>query len=427
MKTLLLASGLFVATAMGVVYYDDLVAATRPPVKEAGPTLPTLPTPTPTPTPMPTPVRLPATDPSQSVINAASHSPRIDLVFALDTTGSMSGMINAAKEKIWSIASTMANAQVAPIIRVGLVAYRDRGDAYITRMVDLTDDLDAMYAALMQFQASGGGDGPESVNQALHEAVNKMSWAQEDNTYKVVFLVGDAPPHMDYDNDVPYPETIALANKRGIVINTIQCGTSSPAKRDWQKIASLSQGQYFQVGQSGNAVAIATPYDQPMARLARALDDTRLAYGSRKERAVVEEKRSRVNEVMSAAPAASAARRAAFNASVSGKANLLGDKDLVADVQSGAIDIAAVRKDHLPAELRDLRTDEARAVLQKRAQKRQSIEKEIQQLSAQRQAFIRDQLTTTGSSDSLDDKIFATVRAQAAGKGLRYEAVQPQY
>src|SRR5690606_24999580 len=88
---------------------------------------------------------------------------RVEVVFVLDTTGSMGGLISAAKEKIWSIASTLADAQQAPEIAMGLVAYRDRGDAYVTRVVDLDRDLDSMYVELMQFTADGGGDGPEAV------------------------------------------------------------------------------------------------------------------------------------------------------------------------------------------------------------------------------------------------------------------------
>jgi Mg-chelatase subunit ChlD len=138
----------------------------------------------------------PVTQPPIAAV--AGEQSRIEVVFVLDTTGSMGGLIQAAKEKIWSIATTMTSAQSAPEIRMGLVAYRDRGDDYVSRVVDLSSDLDTMYATLMDLQANGGGDGPESVNQALHDAVHRISWSQDDNTYKVVFLIGDAPPHMDY-------------------------------------------------------------------------------------------------------------------------------------------------------------------------------------------------------------------------------------
>ena len=205
--------------------------------------------------------------------------PVVDVVFVLDTTGSMSGLIQAAKDKIWSIASTMASAQPVPELRIGLVAYRDRGDAYVTHRVDLSDDLDSVYAALMDFQAGGGGDTPESVNRALYEAVHDMSWSEKEQAYQVIFLVGDAPPHMDY-NEMQYPAIVAAANERGIVINTIQCGDLPTTIGPWTAIANLGQGSFFQVEQNGNAVAFESPYDAEIAKLSAKLDATRLYYGS---------------------------------------------------------------------------------------------------------------------------------------------------
>src|SRR5262245_63891356 len=89
--------------------------------------------------------------------------PRVELVFALDTTGSMSGLIEGAKRKIWSLASFVAQGQPTPELRVGLIGYRDVGDAYVTRVHDLDDDLDRVYERLHRFRAEGGGDTPEHV------------------------------------------------------------------------------------------------------------------------------------------------------------------------------------------------------------------------------------------------------------------------
>ena len=179
---------------------------------------------------------------------------KIELVFALDTTGSMGGLIQAAKEKIWSIATNMAQAESAPEIRIGLVGFRDRGDAYVTKVIDLSTDLDSIYAQLMDFSAAGGGDTPESVNQALYDAVHKMSWSNEQDAYKVIFLVGDAPPHMDYQDDVKYPESIKAAAAKGIMLNTIQCGQDRITLAQWKNRAALSGGAFFNVNQNGSAV-----------------------------------------------------------------------------------------------------------------------------------------------------------------------------
>ncbi len=97
-----------------------------------------------------------AQDPSGAAQKVSPQNPPvIDAVFVLDTTGSMSGLIDGAKQKIWSIASQMASGRPSPRVRLGLVAYRDRGDAYVTQRFDLTDDLDAIYGHLMQLQAGG--------------------------------------------------------------------------------------------------------------------------------------------------------------------------------------------------------------------------------------------------------------------------------
>src|SRR5262249_32587260 len=89
---------------------------------------------------------------------AAKAKPKIEVVFALDTTGSMTGLIEGAKRKIWSIANQIVSGKPLPEVKIGLVAYRDRGDEYVTRLTPLTADIDAIYARLSELRAAGGGD-----------------------------------------------------------------------------------------------------------------------------------------------------------------------------------------------------------------------------------------------------------------------------
>src|SRR5215203_5968725 len=69
----------------------------------------------------------------------------VEVVFCLDTTGSMGGLIDGAKAKIWSICNQIAGGKPTPDLKVGLVAYRDKGDEYVTKVFDLSDDLDAVH------------------------------------------------------------------------------------------------------------------------------------------------------------------------------------------------------------------------------------------------------------------------------------------
>jgi len=352
----------------------------------------------------------------------------VEVVFVLDTTGSMGGLIQAAKDKIWSVASTLALAQPTPEIRMGLVAYRDRGDAYVTQVVDLSADLDTVHATLMDFAANGGGDGPESVNEALYDAVHKVSWSQDPNAYKVVFLVGDAPPHMDYQNDVKYPETIAVARQRGITVNAIQCGGNASTTREWQRIAQLGDGRYFQVEQSGGAVAIATPYDGKLAELSAQLDETRLYYGSAEEKAQQALRQAAADKLHAESSVASLARRAAFNATEAGTAKLLGDKELVDDVASGRVDLSAMEPALLPAPLQALAPEERGAVVAEQAERRKALAQEIRELALQRDDYLEREVAERGGAKaSLDAKIYGAVREQAGQKGLRYESDSPVY
>src|SRR5712675_3321474 len=160
----------------------------------------------------------------ESAPPVAEIKPRIEVCFVLDTTSSMSGLIEGAKQKIWSIANQFISAKPTPELKFGLVAFRDRGDEYVVRTHELSDDIDSVYAKLREFRAEGGGDMPESVNEGLDAAVREMKWSKDDRTLKIIFLVGDAPPHMDYANGPKYPNTCREALRRGIIINTVQCG-----------------------------------------------------------------------------------------------------------------------------------------------------------------------------------------------------------
>src|SRR6201984_1274331 len=113
--------------------------------------------------------------------------PRIEVCFVLDTTGSMGGLIEGAKQKIWSIANEMISAQPTPELKLGLIGYRDRGDEYVVKSFSLTDDIDSIYGHLRDFKEEGGGDEPESVNAALAEAIEKMPWSQHRKVLKIIF------------------------------------------------------------------------------------------------------------------------------------------------------------------------------------------------------------------------------------------------
>ncbi len=397
----LLATGLFLTTAAAVAGYQHLGAGRVA---------------------QPHTMQPPAGTEIVQPIIAPAPAPKIDLVFALDTTGSMSGLIATAKEKIWSIASSMAAAQPAPEIRIGLVAYRDRGDAYVTRHYDLSGDLDSMYSQLMEFAAAGGGDGPESVNQALNDAIHQMSWDTDANTYRVVFLVGDAPAHTDYQGERQYSELVRDAANLGVIVNTIRCGNNGDTQRQWQQIASLGQGEYFSVDQNGGALAFNTPFDQRLAELSADLDAVRLGYGDAATRSRADLKKAATDKLHSIASAATRARRAAFNSLEAGVGNLFGEQDLLVDIESGKVALEDVAEEELPATLAAMPAPQRQQHVAELNEKRSKLQRDIDELSSKRDTYLAEQAAAAPEAeDSLDYQVFEAVKEQASSKGLRYE------
>ena len=344
----------------------------------------------------------------------APKRPKIEVVFCLDTTGSMGHLIDGAKRKIWSISNQIASGKPTPELKVGLVAYRDRGDAYVTRIIELTDDLDAIHGHLRGFQAQGGNDAPESVNQALDDAVNKIKWSTDKKTLRIIFLVGDAPPHMDYKDDVKYPVTCKKACEKGIIINTIQCGNDAECMKHWKEICAKAEGSYAQIAQAGGVVAVATPYDKRLAEINGELTRSTLVYGTARMK---EEAKRGLGGADALAPPA-AADRAAF----AGKSGRVAAYDLLDGIKSGKVKLESLKESELPAELKKLKPAERKEYLAKLEKRRAELGKEAVDLDKKRADFIAKKLKEEkkDGKDSFDTQVLDTLRKQAKKHKIDY-------
>jgi Mg-chelatase subunit ChlD len=343
--------------------------------------------------------------------------PRIEVCFVLDTTGSMGGLIEGAKQKIWSIANEMISAQPTPELKLGLIGYRDRGDEYIVKSFSLTDDIDAIYGHLREFQAGGGGDAPESVNEALAEAIHKMPWSSDSKVLKIIFLVGDAPPHMDYANAPKYPDLCREAAKKDLIINTIQCGEMAETKPIWQEIAKLSEGNYVGISQSGNVAVISTPMDKELGRLNERIGATLIPYGDSKLQAEVHAKYAAAKS----APVSAMADRLSYN-SKTGK-TVQGRGELVDALNDKSLKLEEIDQKQLPTELQKLDRSELQKRIAKTRDERADLQKQIVEVSKKREAFIQTEnkrLAAEGKGDAFDQKVTETLHAQAAKKGIGY-------
>lgn len=373
----------------------------------------------------PTPVNAPSpvtTAPVKAPVPAPKPRPQqkaiIDVAFCLDTTGSMSGLIEGAKQKIWGIVNTVAAAQPKPELRIALVAYRDQGDAYVTRKFEFTSDLETMYTQLRALSADGGGDTPEHVNRALSDAVNGLQWSQDAGALKIVYLVGDAPPHMDYQDGYDYHRIMRDASSRGIIVNTVQCGGIEETRQVWQEIARLADGKYTAIDQTGGMVAVASPYDEELARLSRDLNSTYVAYGDEGGRMAATQAEND-SDAETRAPAAAAERAA----SKAGGLYRNERWDLVDADKSGSVKLEAMKPAELPEDLRGKTVEEQRAYLDQKGKDRDQIQKKIFDLSKKREDYVQNELKKSGSksSSAFDEKVRSMLKEQAKDKGIKFE------
>jgi len=176
---------------------------------------------------------------------AAANVPRIDVAFALDTTGSMGDEIDVVKEKIVEIARKVSAGQPRPDVRFGIVAYRDRGDAYLTKAFPFSREIASVEKTLRMLDANGGGDEPEAVAEGLYAAVHELQWDFSKDTARMIFLIGDAGPQQ-YRDGKDWRTVTSEAAEKGITITVIGCSGLNPsAERVFEKIARMADGQFM--------------------------------------------------------------------------------------------------------------------------------------------------------------------------------------
>jgi Mg-chelatase subunit ChlD len=184
-------------------------------------------------------------DAPEAVVDLRLSAPRslpaqrtIDVAFVLDTTGSMGEEIAGVKSTIAKVASQLHRSDLR--VRIGMVAFKDRGDEYVTRTFPMTTDLDAFARQVANIEAGGGGDMPESVNEGVHVALNGLQWGS-DSVAQLAFLVGDAPPHLDYPQDFDYAREMRDAAHRGIELYTIAAsGMDDLGQVVWRQMAQYT-------------------------------------------------------------------------------------------------------------------------------------------------------------------------------------------
>ena len=347
---------------------------------------------------------------------AASDARRgVDIVIALDISGSMEGLIESAKQRLWDITNELAQARPTPQLRVAVLSYGrpSYGEQTGFVRIDLpfTADLDTVNAALFAFQTDGGD---EYVSRAIQTSLDGLQWSQDATALKIMFVAGNESA--EQDPRLTIERATAEAARRGIVVNAIYCGNDGDGDAEgWRKIAAGTNGLYASIDQNAAAVAnVATPFDAQLAALNDELNGTYIAFGSRGER-------GQENLVAQDRNAAALSTAAAASRTVA-KAGVLyrSDWDLVDAVGSGKT-LAQIPVDELPVELQALEPAEREAHVRKQAERRADLQRQVADLAAERSRFMAEQSRAIpNAAQGFDAAILEGIRRVAATKGFSF-------
>ena len=184
----------------------------------------------------------------------------LDVLFLLDSTGSMEDEIDRIKATLVSIADQVSNLPLKPDLRFAMVSYRDRGDDYVTRLFDFEPDPEVFAQTIRRVRAEGGDDYPEALNEALSSAIKDPAWRTQD-TVRLIFLIADAPPHLDYPQDADYSKLMIEAKNRGIKIFSVaSSGLDLQGEYIFRQLAQQTMGKFIFILYESDQGSLETPH-----------------------------------------------------------------------------------------------------------------------------------------------------------------------
>ncbi|MDR2702006.1 MAG: VWA domain-containing protein [Spirochaetaceae bacterium] len=176
--------------------------------------------------------------------SSAAKESVLDILFLIDTTGSMGDELRYLKSEISDVIGNIAASNPNYTINLALLFYRDIGDDYVTRYFDFTTNIEQQQTNLAKQSANGGGDFPEAVDRALAEAVGK-NWS-DDYAMRLIFHVCDAPPHDKQENKTLYYNSIKTAAQKGIrIIPVASSGIDFATEYLLRQEALMTGGTYI--------------------------------------------------------------------------------------------------------------------------------------------------------------------------------------
>ncbi len=370
-----------------------------------------------------TPVTVTTAEPVAPKAEPASTKPIIQIAILLDTSGSMQGLINQARSRIWDIVNVMATARKSgqrAEFQVAIYQYGSEkfssGEGFLTMIQPFTTDLDAISEKLFSLTIGGS---EEYCGQVIGSALRQLSWNATPASapiaalpLRMLIIAGNEP---FTQGPVDYHRPVTDAKERGVLVNTIFCGRYSESdSAGWLSAASLGGGAYNAINQDQKYLEIPCPQDDELLRLNSELNGTYAAYGAKGETSLRRQV-AQDSTNFAASPSGGLGRVAAKSS-----ANYQNSQwDLVDADADKTVDLEKIATADLPSIMQPMTMDERKAHIAKLKARRTEIQARIRQLSAERAKFLTDSRGKP-AADTLDTVIIKAIREQANRAGFTF-------
>lgn len=347
----------------------------------------------------------------------STSSTKIQVAILLDVSGSMDGLIEQAKSRLWNIVNTLTTLKFkgeSPQIEIALYAYgtgnRYNGD-YMYQITPLTTDLDLISEKLFALRTSGS---EEFCGTAISRATKELEWGSNKSDMRLIYIAGN---EIFEQGKISYKTSIPQALEKDIYVNTIHCGNPETGIRDlWKDAAVRGKGKFFNIDSNARVRYIETPYDDRISSCNEQLNDTYISYGQ-----LGYEKQA--NQVTQDKNAASISKANSAERIVSKSKSVYKNSswDLVDMAKDDAAALDKIKKEELPVELQDKSTEEIKQLVAQKEKERNDIQKEIADLAKKRQQYIDSQSENNPEDEDLGKAISASIIAFAHVKGYTVE------
>jgi hypothetical protein len=351
-------------------------------------------------------------------ITTNHEGPQVQLAILLDTSGSMSGLINQAKAYLWNIVNELSESEKngkTPALYVSLYEYGKEtlpaSHGHMRQVVPLSRDLDHIYEELFRLTTNGGD---EYCGMVIERAVEELPWSNDEDDLKLIFIAGNEP---FTQGEVDYKTACTFAVKRGIVVNTVHCGNRNDGINGfWHDGAIRGSGTYMNIDHNQEIADIAAPQDEEIAALNEILNTTYIPYGNAGEAC---KERQAVQDTNALSMNKGILIQRAAAKSTSNYSN--GSWDLVDAVKNKSVSLKDVKESDLPEHMRKMSADEKEQYIKDKLEERTQIQKNIRRLYEEREAYAREQMSIRSLDNSLEQAMMTALEEQAENKGYVFK------